>query len=240
MTRGLGEISIVHSLPEILVAIAALVTQFGDMAFVLLSILGIYWIGLRDPSLTDTLLRDCLYLCALAIGAYTFTVLLKHVFTLPRPPGATVAIPPVWLPEVIDPIYEAAVTSDGYGFPSGHTLKATVVYVGAAQLLTKWERHRQYLTAAVIVGLVATSRIVLGVHYLVDVVFGLLFGLVFLESMNRATNGDPRRAFAITAVISLISFLMALGYTSGLAVVGAVLGLGFWEFNRRDDGYVPG
>jgi membrane-associated phospholipid phosphatase len=240
MSRGIVEISIVKSLPDPFITVFSLITQLGDMWFVLLGILAVYWLGQRNPSLIGTVLRDCSYLFALTIGAYSLTMILKHVFMLPRPPGATIAVPPAWLPASIDPVYKGMVTGDGYAFPSGHALKSTVVYGSAALLLTKWKPHRQYLAAAIIVGLVASSRVILGVHYLVDVVAGILFGLVFLGSMNRVTKKNPRRAFAITLLLSLVAVLMSMSYTSGLTVVGTILGLGIWEFNRGEIDYSLG
>lgn len=236
MSRGVGIISITKSLPDVIIAIAGLITQLGDMWFVLLGIFLVYWMGTRDPSLTDTLRRDCLYLFALAIGSYALTVIIKHTFTLPRPPGATVAVLPTWLPQSIKPVYESIVTGSGFGFPSGHALKTTVVYGGAALILSKWRQRRQNLIAAAIVLLVAVSRVVLGVHYLVDVVAGILIGLAFLGVMNRMTGKDPRQAFGIAALLGLIAVGMAMGYKSGLVVVAAVAGLGIWEFTyRRND-----
>lgn len=240
MSRGVGLIDITKSLPDVIIVIAGLITQLGDMWFVLLGILLVYWMGTRDPSLTDTLQRDCLYLFALAIGSYALTVVLKHIFMLPRPPGATTAIMPVWIPQISEPVYESIVTGDGFGFPSGHALKSTVIYGGAALLLSKWSPRRQYLIAAGIVVLVAVSRVVLGVHYLADVVAGVLIGLVFLGGMNRATKGNPRRAFAITALLGLFAAGMAMGYRSALVVVAAVAGLGIWEFSHRINDDIPG
>jgi membrane-associated phospholipid phosphatase len=240
MSRGLGAIDFTKSFSDVAVVIAGLITQLGDMWFVLLGILLVYWIGIRNPSLTDTLRKDCLYLFALAISSYALTVVLKHIFTLPRPPGATTAVLPVWLPAITEPVYESIVTGDGFGFPSGHALKSTVVYGGAALLLSKWRQRRQYLIAGGIVVMVAVSRVVLGVHYLTDVVAGVLIGLVFLGGMNRATKTDPRRAFAITALLGLIAVVLATGYRSTLVVVAAVAGLGIWEFSRRRSDDIPG
>lgn len=240
MSRGMGIIDITKSLPDAIIAIAGLITQLGDMWFVLLGILLVYWLGTRDPSLTDTLRKDCLYLFALTVGSYALTVVIKHVFALPRPPGATTAVLPFWLPAISEPVYESIVTGNGFGFPSGHTLKTTVVYGGAALMLSKWKPHRQYLIAGGIVVLVAISRVVLGVHYLADVVTGVLVGLVFLGGMNQATKGDPRRAFGITALLGLFAAGMAMEFRSGLVVVAAVAGLGIWELSHRRNDDVPG
>lgn len=232
MTRGLGEISVIKQLPDSFITVAGLITQLGDMWFVVLGLLGVYWIGIHDRSLTSTPKRDCLYLFALAIGAYALTLSLKHIFSLPRPPGATTAVLPAWLPAGSEPVYESLVTSDGFGFPSGHALKSTAVYGGAALVFTE-VNDRKYLVSAAIVVVVALSRIVLGVHYLVDVLAGILIGLVFLVGMHRVTRTDPRRAFTVSGLLGCLAVVLSVSYTSGLAVVAAGLGLGSWEFSRR-------
>lgn len=232
MSRGFGEISVIQQLPDSFVTVAGLITQLGDMWFVVLGLLGIYWIGIRNGSLTATPKRDCLYLFALAIGAYALTLSLKQIFSLPRPPGATTAVLPAWLPASSEPVYESLVTSDGFGFPSGHALKSTVVYGGAALVLTTWD-DRKYLVSAAIVFVVALSRIVLGVHYLVDVLAGILLGLVFLVGMHRITKANPRRAFTASGLLGCLAVVLSTSYASGLAVVAAGLGLGSWEFSRR-------
>jgi len=66
-------------------------------------------------------------------------------------------------------------TATGYSFPSGHTQGASTLYFGLALIFKKrW----LYITAIVLSVLVALSRIYLGVHWPVDVFFGMLFGFV--------------------------------------------------------------
>lgn len=98
MPRGVGEADIVAQFPDIVIAVAGIITQLGDMWFVLLGVFVVYWLGNRGTIPVDNPLRDCLYLFALTIGAYSLTVILKHTFALPRPPGATTAVSPSWLP----------------------------------------------------------------------------------------------------------------------------------------------
>lgn len=231
MSRGFGEIGVIKQLPDALVVIAGLITQLGDMWFVVLGILGLYWIGTRDASLTTTPKRDCLYLFALGLGAYALTLSLKHVFALPRPPGATMAVLPAWLP-TSNELVRTLEAGDGFGFPSGHALKSTVVYGGAALVFTNLD-DRKYFVSAAIVSAVGLSRIVLGVHYLVDVLAGILIGVVFLVGMNRVTKMDPRRAFTVSGLLGLVAAGLSMAYTSGLVIVAAGLGLGSWEFSRR-------
>lgn len=230
MSRGIGEIGVVDQLPDWIVLIAGLVTQLGDPWFVVTAIGVLYWLGHRDRSFTHAPLRDCSYLLALALGAYALTLLIKHVLGLPRPPGAMMVAPPGWVPSLGVPVYESLVTADGFGFPSGHAIQSTAVYGGGALVLKNWSTpRRRYLGAAAVVFAVALSRIVLGVHYVVDVVVGVCLGGLFLWGLWTATGPDPRRAFVVTGLLGLLAVAVSLDVTAVLVVVGSVLGLGVWE-----------
>lgn len=105
-------------------------------------------------------------------------VLLKHSYQRARP---SFDAPLLTLPT--------------YSFPSGHALAATVFYgVLACYLWTCAQSTAQRagvaLGAVLMVGLVAFSRLYLGVHYLTDVVAGVAEGLGWL-------------AVCVTAVSSL-------------------------------------
>lgn len=85
-------------------------------------------------------------------------------------------------PQFDDPIS----TFTGYSFPSGHTLTATVVYGCLAALIvanTKnpYARVITVFSAALLIALVAFSRIYLGAHYLTDVVAAIAEGIAWLS-----------------------------------------------------------
>lgn len=102
---------------------------------------------------------------ALAVpSAMLLNVLIKHVFTRPRPVFA-------------EPIVQLA----SWSFPSGHTLTASVLYgVLACYVLRRVAagpaRRMLLLGAGSMVLLVGASRVFLGVHYLSDVLAGLAEG----------------------------------------------------------------
>ena len=65
----------------------------------------------------------------------------------------------------------------GYSFPSGHAMASTVFYgfVMACVLTMKPSRHITVIAAGIVmIGLVCMSRVYLGVHYLSDVLAGIL------------------------------------------------------------------
>ena len=249
MTRGIGGVAFADSLPGPVVAAGGLLTQLGDMWFLLFAVAVLYWRarGGRAPSLTVAPLRDCLLLLALAVGAYAAVAALKSVFALPRPPGAGAAVLPAWLPPAVAPVYESLVTADGYGFPSGHATAATAVYCGAAVLLRAGPPRLRYAATATVVTVVALSRLLIGVHYLVDVVAGVLLGLAVLALLLapvrrfgspvrsprppgsvRADTRSPAPALAGAALLALVALALAPELEPLLGLLGAAAGLGLW------------
>lgn len=233
MSRGLGEAEFAAELPDIVVAIAGLVTQLGDAWFVLGGIVAVF-VGHRiGLSVTDDPWRDCLFLFAIAVGSYSLTVVLKHAFALTRPLGAETAVPPSWLPSMADAAYASMVTGDGYGFPSGHALKTTAVYGGAAVTLRVWERRRRVAVAVIVTVLVASSRVFLGVHYLADVFVGVAVGAAFLAVLVGVTGRHPGRALVVATGLGLLAFGASFSDEATLATATAALGLAAWTLSER-------
>ncbi len=233
MSRGFGEAAFASELPDVAVAAAGVVTQLGDMWFVLVAVGALAVAHRAGLPVSNDPWRDCLFLFAVAVGSYSFTLVLKHLFLLPRPPGAATATPPAWLPDLAGAAYESMVTGDGYGFPSGHALKTTVVYGGAAATLTVWDARRRFAAAGVVTVAVALSRVVLGVHYLVDVLAGVVVGAAFLVLVIRATDRHPGYTFGLAAVLGLLAFGASSSAKAALAAGVAVCGAALWTFTDR-------
>lgn len=229
MTRGFGEVAFVEQLPDAVTLAFGLVTQLGDVWFLTLGAFALYWFGRRDSTITLDSRRDSAYAVALLLGAYTLTLVLKALFGLPRPPGAEDAVAPTWLPAVAGPVYESFVTGHGFGFPSGHALTTTVVYGGLATTLRVWNARKRAMVASLVVGLVALSRVVLGVHYVVDVLAGVAVGLVFLWAIDRYANGDPVRSFVPAVAFGLLAFPLTGSYKAAGVAAISVAGMAAWR-----------
>jgi membrane-associated phospholipid phosphatase len=87
----------------------------------------------------------------------------------------------------------AAVSGLGPSFPSGHSATAAAFYAGAALLLS---RRRGHAARAALTGLavgiavaVASSRVLLDVHWLSDVIAGLLLGWAWFAACAIAFGG---------------------------------------------------
>jgi len=187
--------------PDALVPVYEAVTTMGDTVTVLLLVSVAYWLGTRRREIAVTM--------GYAFAALSLVIALKAAFGYPRPPES------VWYIE-----------SEGLGFPSGHATGAMVVYGGFAHAYDWWDRPRRVIPVGVLVLAIGLSRVVLGVHYLGDVLAGFALGLVAILVGTRLSDGEPRRAFAIATVCALVAVAVASGDEyAPIALGGSVGGL---------------
>jgi undecaprenyl-diphosphatase len=117
--------------------------------------------------------RIAIFVVVTSLGGGLLDTLVKIAVDRPRP--------------VVD---HPVATALGKSFPSGHTMGATVVY--GAFLVAFWtllsKRWRVVALAATTVGVLAvgSSRLLLGVHFLTDVVGSFLLGLAWLAGSSAA------------------------------------------------------
>ncbi len=232
--RGIGEFAVVDALPESVVVVLAAVTHLADPWF-LFGLLAIgYWFG--SDRLTASPRRAGATAIATVSCTYAAVALGKAWFAVPRPPGATPPVDvPTWLPGVISTWYELQVLSDGFGFPSGHAAAAAAAYLVLALLYDRvWTLRTRFLGAAAVAAGVAASRVAIEVHFLIDVVIGLLLGVCVVVGSLRLA-GDTRVRGAKTKRTDLTDtpadldplpvFLFAAA-VSGVAAVVAVVNAG--------------
>jgi len=226
MTRGIGGVQVIQNLlPEGAALLAAALTQLGDAWFLSLLLVVLYWALPEEEH--DVLLVGALLF--VAAGAYRT---LKHVFALPRPNDPLLAAEGV--PGLLRPLYEATAFATSYGFPSGHATSSAVVYLGLAGVLGIWTRRRRYAVAATVVTVVGLTRVVLGLHYLVDVVAGAALGaaVAWLGIHGvRQFAADRVTVVLAVGVLTSAAYAAASGATrDSLLLSGAVLGLlGGWQ-----------
>jgi membrane-associated phospholipid phosphatase len=205
--RGLGALDVVSGLPPVVVDLFGLLTRLGD-PWLLLGVLATLYAASDRVGLDRRRVGFVLATAFLALGV---TLALKSAFALPRPPGAL---------------------EEGYGFPSGHALGSTVVWGTAALALDAGHRRVRLAVAGSVVPLVAVSRVVIGVHYLVDVVVGVALGLVLVALVFATLWRDPAtppthtavdRVFALAASAALAALVLSSSVNT-LLTVGATLG----------------
>jgi membrane-associated phospholipid phosphatase len=175
----------------------AVVTDFGDPLFFIVLVSLVYW-------LTDH--QTAIWLVAALMLGFGLTVGLKEVIAIERPPAAVQHIP-----------------ADGNGIPSGHTSGAVTVYGALAALYSVGPRRLRYAAAAIAAGLVGLSRVVLGVHYVADVIGGAVLGLAVIAVVLWARDHDrsPLPFFVVGAGAALAGAVL-----SGFAYRAAVLQFG--------------
>jgi membrane-associated phospholipid phosphatase len=128
--------------------------------------------------------------------------LLKWLFHLPRP---------YWIDARVKPL-ESEVS---YGLPSGHTQSATVGWGYLAVRINRW--WMWLISALVIVG-VATARVALGMHFVGDVIGGVIAGLIVLTAFVLL---EPR----VTRWIAPqpIGFQIAAAFIASVAMIAIML-----------------
>lgn len=225
MNRSLGVTEwILAVLPSWSVSFFELLSLFGDL-FVIVAVVGlvslidvIQSVQRQGDRATAPLCSDrTSMLIATVFGGLALIVALEAVFTAPRPPADWHAIVP-----------------SEYGFPSGHTMAALILWGALAQWMTVGRRQTRYVAVAGIVALVGVSRLALGVHYLVDVVAAVGFGLVYLLVVRRVMSGSPSRGFVIAVAISVVAVGVSAGSSRGLLALGGTVGaaVGWWVIEQ--------
>jgi len=222
--RSLGLPGALDALLGPLVAVFALITQLGDLWFLTLAVTLPYWLDTATPRIAGVLDRErSATVVALLFGAVALLVTLKPVFGLPRPPGAGVPPRADLVPTALEGLYAWLSTGDGYGFPSGHSMGSTIVFGGLAWAVRVGTFRRRVAVAAGLAALVSVSRLVLGLHYLVDVVAGAAIGLVYLAVALRVL-GTPRRAFALATTVVCLGLLAVAPNGELVAATGLCVG----------------
>jgi membrane protein DedA with SNARE-associated domain/membrane-associated phospholipid phosphatase len=120
--------------------------------------------------------RSLLLLAGAFAGAWLLQETVRLLVARPRPP-----------------ITDALVHAGGLGFPSGHATDAAATYGMLAALLAgvtaRWPaRVAIWATAVALVGLIALSRLYLGVHWLTDALGGLTLGAAWLFGLLAAVG----------------------------------------------------
>lgn len=200
-------------LPSVFVDLAVIVTDLGGMTFLMVYVSMLYWLTRR---------REAALVASYALVGAAVIFALKYALAMPRPPEELFLVP---LPD------------DPYGFPSGHAFIAVVVYGGT---LLSFELERDWRAVAgvgILVLLISLSRIVLGFHYLGDIVAGAAIGIVFLLAMRHLTDGDPRRGFAIGLAVGAPAVVVTGPEPEVLLSIGGAVGglLAAWNLEWIPD-----
>lgn len=180
----------------------------GTEEFYLLAIPVIYWYA--GPSLGVSI--GVLFCTSMYVNSF-----LKDLLAMPRPD-----------PQQVRVLY--ATSGTGYGFPSGHAQSSVTFWGYLASTKPSWK------TVGIAVGLIfliSLSRLYLGLHFLQDVVGGVLIGVILLFAcrcfQRRAATAQPFSIPAQGLLIMVPSLLPLLFYREHTAwqLSGALIGMGW-------------
>lgn len=186
----LGPIIWLQELPGRLEPVMEFVSLFGSEQTFLFLLPVLYWCV--DPRLG-------LRAGVMVLGAAATNAVAKLLFHAPRP---------YWLDARVRPL-----SAEGtFGMPSGHAQIAAATWgVLAAAVRRPWA----WWTAGVLTALIVLSRVYLGVHFISDVVVGVLLGLAVLLLVVRleepVTRGWARLALGWQLASSAAVSLAVLG-----------------------------
>ena len=160
--------------------------------------------------------------------AATLNTWLKDLWRIPRPdsPALELDLDEAEIAVRLRPLRHETSPS----FPSGHTQGAVVAW---GYMAVRFARRWFWIIAAVIAGLIAFSRMYLGVHFPQDVIAGFLIGVLYLGAWLWAEPRLRQRMSAASrlgryALATLIPVCVLLIHpTDGTATtLGALIGLG--------------
>ncbi len=168
----------------------SLITRLGESAVTIVVIIPIFWC--INKKLGYKLIYSALY----SLGINQF---LKILVKRPRP----------WVEDkTFKPVKGAKGAATGYSFPSGHTANAAVLF---GNLLIAFKKAWVKALFAVVILLIAFSRLYLGVHFLSDVLVSLVITAMLVIVVSKALDlAENNNLSEIILNIGLIALATAL------------------------------
>lgn len=167
----------------------------------------------------------------LIIGNITLNTGIKEFVKAPRPIG-------------VDGLKSMRVkTATGYSFPSGHTQTATTFWVG---LMTIFKKKWLYIVGTIMFIGIGISRLYLGVHWPIDVLFGWIFGIIFTLILGKIFDiVDENKKYyllfillipfvVVAFLLNSVSYIKMLGLFTGF-ILGYIVEDKFVQFNTDNN-----
>lgn len=200
-------IAIRESLPSTIISILEVATHLGDGTLLAGLAITAYLLGFRRDIGGGAIL--------LAVIVLTFALVsgLKGVLGIPRPIFVTeLGFGPPYYP--------------GYSTPSAHAMGATVVYGTFAYLGSIGSKRLRLFGGIVMISIIGLSRVVLGLHFLGDVLLGIVLGLTVMVVAIHLGRDRLVIVYLLALLVTIIAFsLGSREFTTmilGAAIGGAV------------------
>lgn len=180
-------------LPEWLIAIFQGITFLGDpIVYIVVLAIG-FWIYKKKEAII------AMYVLLTSVFLNFF---LKTLIQKPRPTESI-----------------RIIEEEGYSTPSGHAQNSTAVY---GWIMLYFKKIWLYIVTPILVLLICLSRVVLGVHYIGDVIIGFLVGAVILVALyfiipyilKWMENWSDRRKIIVGEAYGVAVFIIT--FTQGL------------------------
>lgn len=188
--------------------------------------------------ITMTMLGDSVVLIAVSLTMLAWMV-WRRAYRAAAAAAVTILLGWLFVPFLtlgLQRTRAVALTAGPAGFlgqPLSHATMAAVVFgilaVLVSHSLGRWSRSLVYAACGVLVIAIAYSRVYLGIHWLSDVMAGLVFGTVMTAAFGVVIETIPPRRIMPVGLFgaSLIAFIVA-----GAAHVS-------WGYERAEDFYGP-
>ncbi len=169
---------------ETLTLLMTTITIMAESLFIVAILAGLYWCVDKIKSKR---------LAWFVLFNFVGNGMIKNLIQMPRPFDLG----------VVKPI--RAETATSFSFPSGHTQTATSFWSGAMLVL---RTKGMYVMGSCIILLTALSRVYLGVHWPMDVLGGIFFGVIFTLLANKllGDKGEikPVHVIGVSIVVLLV------------------------------------
>lgn len=174
---------------DFLTAMMVVITMMSESLF-LVSILAIlYWCVNKVKSIR---------LAFIVLFSSVINGVIKTIVQMPRP----------FEKGIVTPL--RVETATGSSFPSGHTQSAASFWGGSSLVL---KSRPSLVMAAFMIGLTALSRLYLGVHWPMDVMGGILFGLLSIFMANHIVDEKAivnRNHILAISIVALLGMMMPI------------------------------
>lgn len=162
------------------------ITIMAESLFIVAILAGLYWCVDKAKSKR---------LAWMVLFNFVGNGIIKNLIQMPRPFDVG----------VVTPI--RAETATSFSFPSGHTQTATSFWYGAMLML---RTKGMYILGSCIILLTALSRIYLGVHWPMDVLGGIFFGIIFTLLANKLLGDKGEIKEAHVLGVSIVVLLVMI------------------------------